>query len=706
MDATMEPLRMRLTDRDAWEVVDSDSVVEGVDLLKNRPSSTEQIGALDGRAAAYFVVGHASYFITTNARYVPLLPPIDPKQIMVRRDMRYGPDDPVLWPHLYSQTYCHLAAIPKAPKSSRNLRVMWWNPRPDDFVCPASGLTVTRGLGRLRFEKLSQISTLAHSLLDDYDKYLVSLNGATPTPLLPKLAQTLRLSLERLRIPSTYARMQLGVVCVQREYLELAGLLAYMTKYKPRMEGVEDADAKPSVPDDCIGCFTEDPFVAQMFWRACLPCWFIRPLKAFADEMIWRVVRPFEAADFLEMLPAPGYAPVPATDRLEQRLSLLHSCTHTTPWYHDPFAIVAADTTSVASSSTASTSSIATASGSLIARSNVTGHLVGGSSRGRHGAGGKGHGISPYAAARQERREAKAAKGPNPAAKPARDKFKPLERFEMPTSITPWTEALAAIDQATPPACGPDRPQYYVLPEPALILSSDDESRRRLLLHHYCMLRDALMFRLTDRSVRPQPLTTQEWRDVLQGKLVKQGKHGSRAETRSFIVEDLLRPALQACGIDGLKDFPVAPNAVPTMNVHFAKELVWELAEMSFRFEFLALDSRASQRKRPDECRKCFAGDGLVGLDFRESQRGLAALALEERMPYLLGMARLMCDWIVPCPRPPEIEETLGRPISALDRREMHKFERRVASYYAQSFYELFGRAAIIPMRLEHEIGS
>ncbi|KAK7031904.1 hypothetical protein R3P38DRAFT_3187632 [Favolaschia claudopus] len=410
MDATTEPLRMRLTDRaDAWEVVDSDSVVEGVDLLKNRPSSTEQIGALDGRAAAYFVVGSASYFITTNARYVPLLPPVDSKQIMVRRDMRYGPDDPVLWPHLYSQTYCHLAAIPKAPKSLRNLRVMWWNPRLEDFVCPASGLTVTRGLGRLCFKKLSQISTLAHSLLDDYEKYLVSLNGTTPPPLLPKVAQTLRLSLERLHIPSTYARMQLGVVCVQREYLELAGLLAYMTKYKPRLEGVEDVDAKPSVPDDCIGCFTEDPRLAQMFWRACLPCWLIRPLRAFADEMIWKVVKPFEAADFLEMLPAPGYAPVPATDRLEQRLSLLHTCTHSTPWYRDPFA--ATDTTSVASSSTASTSSIATASGSPTAHSNMTGHLVGGSSRGGHASGNKGHGFSPYAAAR---RAAKAAKPLNP----------------------------------------------------------------------------------------------------------------------------------------------------------------------------------------------------------------------------------------------------------------------------------------------------
>ncbi|KAJ7714774.1 hypothetical protein B0H14DRAFT_3522898 [Mycena olivaceomarginata] len=287
---------MRLMDRDAWQVKDAASVVEGVDLLKNRREVP--LRTLDGRVAAYIVVGNTSYFVTTNAHYVPLLPPINPAKIMVRRDMRYGPDDPVLWPHLFSETFCHLAAIPKAPTHSRNpdgLALMWWNPTHDDLVCPETGMTLTRGLGRLVFSQFSKFSVRVQALMEEYEQYSKSLPvGATVIPLFPRLVLALRLSLERLRIPTTYTRMRIGVVSVQREVLELTGLLRYMQKYKPRMEGIRDPDANPAQPDACLGCFTDDPRVAQAFWQACLPCWLLRPLRAFSDENILRVVAPFQ----------------------------------------------------------------------------------------------------------------------------------------------------------------------------------------------------------------------------------------------------------------------------------------------------------------------------------------------------------------------------------------------------------------------------
>ncbi|KAF7337790.1 hypothetical protein MSAN_02253000 [Mycena sanguinolenta] len=613
------------------------------DVLMANRVEFRPLGALDGRVAAYVELGRTPYFITTHANYVPLLPQIDPKQIVLRRDMRYGHDDPVLWPQLYSDAFCHLAAIPKAPTSAYDrakIGVMWWNPTPKDFVCPASGLTLTCGLGRLSYHRLLELCQAVNALFEEYGRYLQSLPSHTPpTPLFPQLVQTLCLSLERLTIPTTYTRMQLGVVAVQREYLELTGLLRYMTKYKPRMDGLSDPDANPANPDDCLGCFTDDPRVAQIFWKACLPCWFIRPLQAFANENILKIVVPFVATDFLEMVPADGFPPVPTTDRLEDRLPpvLLHLQI-----------------------------------------------LVRYSSRAR--VGGAARGLNPYAAARALAKAQKEAKGPNPNAKTARDKFMPLDRPEMPSTITAWAAALAAIDRSCPPSCGADLPQRYVLPEPVLLVSPEDELRRRTYYHHYRLMRDALMFRLADPTVPPVLLSTQEWRDVLQGKVIAQGKAGTRAQQRSATVEDLLRPAFEACGIDALTEFPVPPNAVPPIHPHSAKELLWELAEMNFRYEFLALDASASGLDRPDECRRCFAGNGLIGLDFRESQRGLAAAAVMDRLPYLLCAAGLCAiEW---------------------DAREVRLLERQVATFYAQSFYEVFGRAAVIPMRLEHEIGS
>ncbi|KAJ7838240.1 hypothetical protein B0H14DRAFT_2361849, partial [Mycena olivaceomarginata] len=637
-------------------------------------------------------ISGCSYFITTNARYVPLIPDIDPTKLVLRKDMRYGHDDPVLWPRMVSSTFPHLAAIPKAPTNARGweeLGVMWWDPTPHDFVCPASGLTIARGLGRLDLGRFTQLEKPCKILIEECTTY----HAATPTPLLARVVQALRLSVERLRMPSTYNRMRIGVTTVQREYLELTGLLRYITRYQPRMQGLDaEPDRKRAFPDNCIGAFTEDPRVAQLFSLACLPFWLIRPLTAFSDDNIHRVVVPFSASSFLEMEPAAGFAPVAATDRLDERIRLLHLCTENTPWYRNPFQV---ESPTVVSGPTASTSQVLP-QGPSAAR-------VPAATR----ASNRSLNPSPDKIARQQAKALKDANGPNPNRKVVRDKFLPLECHEMPTVITAWSEALAAIDRKTPPSCGADLPQYYVFPEPALLASPDDELRRRLMYHHYRLLRDALMFRVSNSKGRqPQLLTTQEWRDVLQGKVAEQGKAGTRAHARSAGLEDLLRPAFKACGISALSDFPVSQNNLPAMHIHRVKELLWELGEMNFRYEFLALDARASRLQRPDLCRTCFASKTLVGLDFRESQRGLAALAVMDRLPCLLRMAALMCDWSVPCERP----VTLAVINMAMERTEwddaaVETMEQAVARYYTGSFYELFGRAAVVPMRLEHTIG-
>ncbi|KAK6988493.1 hypothetical protein R3P38DRAFT_3332029 [Favolaschia claudopus] len=460
--------------------------------------------------------------------------------------------------------------------------------------------------------------------------------------------------------------MRLTVVSVQREYLELTGLLRYIKIYKPRLDGITDPTANPASPDNCIGCFTDDPRIAQMYWQACLPFWLIRPLSAFADENILRVVLPLPAADFLEFAPAPGYSPMGATDRLDDRLRLLHRCTQSTPWYRDPFE-------SNSPSAIASTSTSAPIAGPSVGTSSRQASMMSASkSRGS---------ASVDVTARLQEKAAKAARGPNPNAKP------------MPPIINAWSHALSEIDRTRPPACGVDLPQRYVMPEPALVVPADDEVRRRVYLHHYRMLRDGLLFRLTDRSTRV-------------GKLVEQGKSASRARARSANIEDLLRPAFEACGINVFVDFPVPPEHAREMRLHTAQEFLWEIAEINFRYEFLSLDVRASKLYRPDECRRCFAGDGLLPTDFCEGQRGLGAREPEDRLPYLLSMAHLMSSWSVPCQRPEGINTANARPMEEWNGHDVRQLERRVARYYTQSFYELFGRAAVVPMRLEHELGT
>jgi hypothetical protein len=152
---------------------------------------------------------------------------------------------------------------------------------------------------------------------------------------MPQLAQSLRLGLERLRtLPSTYIRVVINVTNVQRCYLELMGMLRYMTMYKPRME---DPTAEPGLPDDCVGVFTSDPIVAQQFRIARLPYWLIRPLSTFLHENILSVVTPQETIGQIELEAAPGYPPVSVGFNLDDRMRSLHLCTQSTAWYKDPF---------------------------------------------------------------------------------------------------------------------------------------------------------------------------------------------------------------------------------------------------------------------------------------------------------------------------------------------------------------------------------
>jgi hypothetical protein len=266
--------------------------------------------------------------VTSNASYIPALPQGASDALLLRKDMRYGPDDPTLWPQQYSSDFCHLGAIPRKPSTEREreaLGVVWWDPDPKDFECPESGQTLTHGLGKLSYAQCQRLAQAVDALLDEYTAYVNTVPPSTVPPLMPQLSLSLRLGLERLQsLPSTYVRAVINVTNVQRSYLELKGMISYMTVYKPR---IEDPSTEPGLPDDCVGVFTSDPVVAQQFHTARLPYWYIRPLSAFRYENILSVVTPLDPAGMIELEAAHGFPPVPVGTDMEKRMRSLHLCT-------------------------------------------------------------------------------------------------------------------------------------------------------------------------------------------------------------------------------------------------------------------------------------------------------------------------------------------------------------------------------------------
>ncbi|KAJ6548387.1 hypothetical protein B0H19DRAFT_1265225 [Mycena capillaripes] len=379
----------------------------------------------------------------------PAVAPSHPTQLFVRKDMRFGPDDPTLWPQQYSREFCHLAAIPKRPIPRKAKAVMWWDPHPNHFISPNSGQSLTRGLGKLSSDKRSELNEAVDKLLDDCSAYTTTITPPAKAPtIITHLSSSLRLGLEQLQnLPYTYNRMVIEVTYLQRCFLELSGTLRYMTVYKPRLVA---GTVEQGLPDDYMGVFTSDTELAQRYRMAGLPYWLIRPLTAFANENILEVVKPLEAAAKLELEPAQRFTPVSVGNTLEERLHSLHLCT--SPQFQPPLIRrrLPVYPTRI--------------------RPPLALHLL------------------PFARATRRGRHLA----------PERDKFLPFEHADMPPTIPSWTNALAKVNRS------------HVFPEPAILVSPVDEGRHRMYLHHYQLVHDALVYRFGDPNDSQHPLRAQE----------------------------------------------------------------------------------------------------------------------------------------------------------------------------------------------------
>jgi hypothetical protein len=217
------------------------------------------------------------------------------REVFLRSDYRYGPDDPTLWPQPYLTQYPHLGAIPRRPEDPNHpLSIMWWNPTRDDFR-PLEN-DVMEGLGQLSLSNLWKFEEMMKETEVKITEYRKT--TSEPNPLLLLLATSMRHALFRLRsLKSAFGQMRFGVTEFQRYYLEIYALLDYLQIYKPRMDGAQLAETGVA---NCIGAFTNVPRVAQDFKTAGLPVWLVHPWETgpFPYNVL-EVVAPLDPVDSL-----------------------------------------------------------------------------------------------------------------------------------------------------------------------------------------------------------------------------------------------------------------------------------------------------------------------------------------------------------------------------------------------------------------------
>ncbi|KAJ7214603.1 hypothetical protein B0H12DRAFT_1079185 [Mycena haematopus] len=513
--------------------------------------------------------------------------------------MRYGTDDPTLWPQKWTANYCHLAAIAK--RGSRlDIAVMWWDPLRSDFIV---GSTITQGLGRLKSSQTSKFLPPINDLVDRCTK--LRRTSATPiSPLFGQLINNILLWMEQLQtLPTTYPKMVFAVTSLQRAFLELDALYEYMTKYKPRMD-----DYLHSIPRDtpvahCIGAFTLVPSVAQQLWVARLPFWFMRPTHVFDEVNVLAVVSLLHPIS----LPRTG-------NSTTEKIAVISRAAATTPWYRDPYEIM-----NICSVSPSRRKRF------QCGRKHLRPHVVSTSSTVSRSQ--KQQRSKPYPSKKPAKTAAN--KGTTAPVQTERDKFSALAVPGMPPSIAPWADALSKVDRSVPPL--PSHAERYVLPEPALLVNSSPE-RCRKFLTHWTLLCDGFMYMLS--SGEPQLLSGQEWRDILEGLLTKRGHTGSRTNQRSIALEDRIRPALEASNVTSINGFPVPLASLSDFSLEQTHEIT------------------ASKKDRVDQVKYCFAGGMLLGAPLELSKCGWAATAIEERHRYVLRTATLMLDWTTTSPHP------------------------------------------------------
>ena len=147
-------------------------------------------------------------------------------------------------------------------------------------------------------------------------------------------------------------------------------------------------------------------------------------------------------------------------------------------------------------------------------------------------------------------------------------------------------------------------------------------------------------------------------------------------------------------------------KTLKTPNDLECEEILWELAELNFRFELQALDARATTTEdRSDHQRlvaACFpysktGATMLLVADLGAANHSLASQNWEEKAPYLQALRKLMATWRG------EIPSIIQTKKYRWSKQEVEELENGMADFYVCSFYNYFHRAPVVPRGLSHQ---
>ncbi|TFK59435.1 hypothetical protein BDN72DRAFT_780752, partial [Pluteus cervinus] len=651
------------------------------------------------------VIREGESFITSpNSSFIPQPPLGGDRSVFLREDFRYGDDDPLQWPQPFVRSLLFLSAIPLISGDNHPLAVMSDDLSWSDFAEDDNDLL--SGIGKIKNTKCTELSVLSAHILGRAERFSQSKPATSVANLLGEYTHLLHLYLYRLQhVTTNFSNTRFTFRGLQRIYLYLQALLDWEETFRPRLHTNKEGAGVPVA--QVLGAFTTSTELGDILYHMGVPVWFIRPSR----EVVNAHVR-----DLADLNP-PSTSLVLGPSQY-QRFSIFKGQNndpamygkimyqlHTHIRYPNPFGRDVAPINPLAPplmSSSSPLPSSSTSSLSLLS-SAPTGRLSSQKSSKR---------LTPY----QDRKN---RSNPQPG-DPGREKFTDPPSPILPPALPVWLSALQNVNRFNQPSFHSSNDALdlsYVFPEPASLVVVTNVGRLSSMFKTWLRFRPAFFYRLTNDNSNATPMPARVWKDFLTVNFLESNPNKKSTDTPAVsrsartlaYAQDFYQSLLNE---DGVRVTNASRPSLPStwrgkpfdtlVNSDF-QEILWEINELSFRFEFMALDSRlSSDADKPfhqvdvDECFPTVESGSLLVVDVTNANSGIASNILDQRGRALLAIRTVMQKWDGR-PLPPLIASTHAVAWDNID-----SLEREIAVFYTQSFFNYFHRAPIIPRWLPH----
>ncbi|KAK7446676.1 hypothetical protein VKT23_014371 [Stygiomarasmius scandens] len=559
-------------------------------------------------------------------------PPLNTCSVRMRKDMHFGCDDPLYYPQPFNRSSAHLAVIrlPSLEDPLEPFSVTWAVPNDRDFT-PSSN-TFCAGLGVLEKRVLAKLVSLGKVVLDSLpERY-------EQDPYLCVGSEQLRRLLDRLQLAAPKEEILLRFRCTQRQLLELDARIRWVSKYQKLYESRVHPTIEQRVGDvPLLGAFTDDLDVLESLFQSKIPVYYIRSVSRTGDVRIDAVEQFIQernckinlhsgfVVDTSDERPSHWVVFTGLARNPERYLSMAN---YITSLFEYPSVLGTEQpksTTSLHRVSLPFTPSMPMRQTSMK------------TTRSR----------PPYPNNRQQPNQNNSFLVPS----------SPL----MPSPIDSWKVALehfSGYNQSLRAPGGINR--GYALPPADLFVNTGNRLLAATLFCNWLKLRQVFIYHLSSGVHR---FSKKQWRQMLSIGEAKETRSDTRAGQHRLNMQNLLKDMMGETSVrlqfNDLASASVDWNGqtldaseVPVQNI--AKEILWELSELNFRQDLVALDhhlddSGMSNDKHSLILEACWNGTRDFA-HISEAHDGFGAPSVIGRVKYLKALHKVMTTWTKPKP--------------------------------------------------------